>query len=203
MPAEFLLIGDHPGADFLNTRAGVGDATREYIEDGAAFVRWLAAAGVLPEADVRSLPKNFSAAQLDQAARQARELREWVRGFLDRWSAATPAAKPVELRRKLQPLLDACVYRRVINVEEAPLLEWVPVIEQPAALVALVASIVVDLVVNEKPSSFKRCIGHGCSLSFVDRTKSQRRHYCSAALCGNRAKVAAFRARQGHAVSGS
>lgn len=202
MPSEFLLIGDHPGADFLNTRAGAGDATREYIDDGAAFVRWLADAGMLPAAEARRLPKIFSAAQLDQTARQARELREWVRDFLERWSVATSTAMPADLRRKLQPLLDACAYRRVIDVEEAPRLAWVPVLDQPAALVGLVASAVADLVVNEKPSSFKRCIGHGCSLSFVDRTKSQRRLYCSAALCGNRAKVAAFRARRGRTPPG-
>jgi predicted RNA-binding Zn ribbon-like protein len=42
----------------------------------------------------------------------------------------------------------------------------------------------------------KRCEGAECTLWFVDRTKAHRRRFCSATACGNRDKVAAFRARQ-------
>ena len=47
-----------------------------------------------------------------------------------------------------------------------------------------------------QPALIKRCAGTDCSLWFVDRTKAHGRMFCSAAACGNRAKVAAFRQRQ-------
>jgi predicted RNA-binding Zn ribbon-like protein len=50
--------------------------------------------------------------------------------------------------------------------------------------------------VTERPALVKRRTGPGCTLWFVDRTKSHGRVFCSATACGNRAKVAAFRDRQ-------
>lgn len=42
----------------------------------------------------------------------------------------------------------------------------------------------------------RKCECEDCTLMFHDRTKSHRRRWCSMALCGNRMKVAAYRARQ-------
>jgi predicted RNA-binding Zn ribbon-like protein len=55
---------------------------------------------------------------------------------------------------------------------------------------------IASLVATEPPALVKRCAGPGCILWFVDRTKAHRRVFCSATVCGNRAKVAAFRERQ-------
>jgi predicted RNA-binding Zn ribbon-like protein len=69
-------------------------------------------------------------------------------------------------------------------------------IDSPGALVALVATQLATLLANEDPELIRDCAGTGCTLTFVDRTKAHRRQFCSAAACGNRAKVAAFRSRQ-------
>jgi len=63
-------------------------------------------------------------------------------------------------------------------------------------LMAIVAVQIASLMTSEEPALVKRCAGPACTLSFLDRTKSHRRAFCSAAACGNRAKVAAFRERQ-------
>jgi predicted RNA-binding Zn ribbon-like protein len=42
----------------------------------------------------------------------------------------------------------------------------------------------------------RECEGSVCSLLFLDRTKAHGRRWCSMALCGNRAKAAAHRARR-------
>jgi predicted RNA-binding Zn ribbon-like protein len=42
----------------------------------------------------------------------------------------------------------------------------------------------------------RQCESTDCTLWFYDRTKSHHRRWCSMSMCGNRAKVAAFRARQ-------
>jgi predicted RNA-binding Zn ribbon-like protein len=63
-------------------------------------------------------------------------------------------------------------------------------------LIALVALKLAELVANENPALVKSCAGAGCTLRFLDKTKGHRRLFCSAAACGNRTKVAAFRERQ-------
>ena len=68
-------------------------------------------------------------------------------------------------------------------------------IETGAALIALRTHQLADLITKENPSLIKRCMGAGCSLWFLDRTKAHRRAFCCPTACGNRAKVAAFRER--------
>jgi predicted RNA-binding Zn ribbon-like protein len=63
-------------------------------------------------------------------------------------------------------------------------------------LLGLVALQVARLITEEAPALIKPCAGPDCTLWFRDRTKAHRRLFCSAAACGNRAKVAAFRERQ-------
>jgi predicted RNA-binding Zn ribbon-like protein len=69
-------------------------------------------------------------------------------------------------------------------------------IESADALAAVVAAQIASFVATEQPGLVKRCVGPGCTLWFVDRTKRHSRLFCSATACGNRAKVAAFRERQ-------
>jgi len=71
--------------------------------------------------------------------------------------------------------------RRVGSVESL----LVPVAE---ALASLLAQGDFELV--------RKCESSDCTLWFHDHTKSHRRRWCSMAQCGNRMKVAAFRARQ-------
>jgi predicted RNA-binding Zn ribbon-like protein len=64
-----------------------------------------------------------------------------------------------------------------------------------AALVP-VAEAVARLLAEGDFKLVRKCESADCTLWFHDRTKSHHRRWCSMALCGNRAKVAAFRARQ-------
>jgi predicted RNA-binding Zn ribbon-like protein len=84
----------------------------------------------------------------------------------------------------------------VISTEEGLDLLERPSLDSPEDLVALIALQVATLITQENPELVKSCAGENCSLWFVDRTKAHRRIFCSAAACGNRAKVAAFRQRQ-------
>ena len=68
---------------------------------------------------------------------------------------------------------------------------WQLQLARPEALLALTAGAVSSLIAHEDPALVRHCAGRNCTLWFVDRTKAHRRIYCSAAVCGNRAKVAA------------
>jgi predicted RNA-binding Zn ribbon-like protein len=66
----------------------------------------------------------------------------------------------------------------------------------PGEILAMLAGSIASLIAEEDPALVKRCAGSGCTLRFLDRTRAHRRRFCSVATCGNREKVAAFRARQ-------
>ena len=57
-----------------------------------------------------------------------------------------------------------------------------------------------DLLTGADHSLIHQCAGVSCTLLFYDRTKNHRQHCCSVVVCGNRAKVAACRARQSKAT---
>ena len=49
----------------------------------------------------------------------------------------------------------------------------------------------------------RKCEDNKCVLWFYDRTKSHKRRWCSMAICGNRAKVAAHRKRPKRGIPAS
>jgi predicted RNA-binding Zn ribbon-like protein len=63
-------------------------------------------------------------------------------------------------------------------------------------LLVPVAEAMAELLETGDYQLVRRCENPNCTLLFYDRTKSHRRRWCSMAICGNRMKVAAFRARQ-------
>ena len=65
----------------------------------------------------------------------------------------------------------------------------------PEQLLQPLAEAIADLVCNEDFRLIRTCEGKACVLLFLDKTKSHARRWCSMALCGNRAKAAAHRAR--------
>ena len=67
--------------------------------------------------------------------------------------------------------------------------------ETVEAFLAPVAEAVADLLANVNFDLFRHCEGDTCVLWFYDHTKGHRRRWCTTTGCGNRAKVAAFRAR--------
>ena len=65
----------------------------------------------------------------------------------------------------------------------------------PGQLLQPIAEAIADLVCNADFRLIRACEGTACTLMFLDRTKSHARRWCSMAVCGNRAKAAAHRAR--------
>ena len=143
-----------------------------------------------------TLKRRFGAAALDAAAVQARDLREWAREWIARWQETPGEVYRAELRRLNQLLVRAACYPEVITTKDGFQLAERWRIDSADELIAVVAAQIASLVATEQPGLVKRCAGPGCTLWFVDRTKAHSRVFCSAAACGNRAKVAAFRERQ-------
>jgi predicted RNA-binding Zn ribbon-like protein len=191
--SAFLFVGDHLALDLLNTVVGEGDGRQELLCDAASLKEWVAHAPWTTE--VTSLlagPKRPGewAAALDQV----RAVRELGRELVAAWQDDS-LTEPMLAR--LRGWMQQVTYHRGLQWHGGELSPcWVPQLPGPQALAGLLAGAFGDLLAEARPESVRSCAGAGCSLRFLDRTKAQRRVYCSAALCGNRAKVAAFRARQ-------
>ena len=191
-----LFIGSHPAADFLNTAFDPHGEHVEIIGDGKSLLDWLQAAGVLDAEQSARLSRKLGAKGLDAAATEVRKLREWARAWLMRWRAAPGRDYSPEIANLNKLLEHLNVRHEVARTRQG--LERVSRFQIGTVdeLLAVLASQLGDLLTQEDPGLLKSCSGDGCTLWFLDRTKAHRRMFCSAAACGNRAKVAAFRERQ-------
>lgn len=182
--------------DFLNTRCVPHGEAVEWIGSGRAFLDWLASVELLDRAVAARLKRRFGPEVLDAVAVEARRIREWARGWIARWREAPHADYSREVAHLNALLARATTRREVAVVDGALRLAERNPIESLDELNALLAVQIALLITNEDPALVKQCADADCTLSFLDRTKSHRRMFCSAAACGNRAKVAAFRERR-------
>ena len=191
-----LFLAGHLALDFLNTALTPDGVPVELIGDGRALVDWLVAANLVDAGAATQLSRRLGKAGVDQLAARARELRGWAADWLARWRVAPGASYAPELRRLNDWLAGASVRRQLARRGDRFVLVEQRAADGPDDLLGELARHIAELVMNAEPALVKRCDGAGCTLWFLDRTKGHRRRFCSVAACGNRDKVAAFRARQ-------
>jgi predicted RNA-binding Zn ribbon-like protein len=203
-----LFIAGPLGIDFLNSVAIPVDSVVDWIGNGKDYLDWLGQAGLLTSNDVSIIRSNFSIGELDDIARQARELREWFRDFVK-----THKGKPLvpTALTKLKPLNDllgsdhvhwSIVPKAARDKSEGPLPPIFRLQPQrrwrtPESLLAPVAEEIAKVICSTDFACIKACEGVNCILFFHDDTPRHRRRWCSMAICGNRAKQKAYRKRSG------
>jgi predicted RNA-binding Zn ribbon-like protein len=192
------LIGlaDDPALDFVNSTAVPTHERVELIQDGRSYLDWLGHAGLLDESDQAAARARFPSAELDAAAAQAVDLREWLRPVIAVWASRAPDADiPGPVRSRLDDILrhDRGYYRLPSDSsrELARARHW----HTSQQLLVPVAEAAARLLTTGDRSLVRQCEGPTCTLWFYDRTKSHRRRWCSMAVCGNRAKARAHRER--------
>jgi predicted RNA-binding Zn ribbon-like protein len=185
-PATPLFVADDVALDFLNTEYGPPEDRHECLASDQQVLEWLARAGLTAGVDDATGRRGAVLAA-------ALELRATARKLVE--------------RRKTGSTGDVSELNRVLalgNVYQE--LVWkkgqLPKIHQhrregglEAVLVPL-AEAIARLLAEGDFELVRKCESTDCTLWFYDRTKSHHRRWCSMATCGNRAKVAAFRARQ-------
>jgi predicted RNA-binding Zn ribbon-like protein len=191
-----LFLGNHPALDFLNTSLYSRGKRFDLISDGQSFVAWLVDAAFLDPSTASKIKRRFDREALDAAASEAGTLREWVGDWISRWRNAPGADYRIEVRRLNRLLERARSYQEAVYTKNNMKLFERCHFDTADELIALVTEQVALLLTSESPALVKRCAGAGCTLWFLDRTKAHGRMFCSSRVCGNRAKVAAFRDRQ-------
>jgi len=198
LPAIF--VADAPGLDFLNSVATPVDEEVDWISDGEGLLAWLEQAGLVPRSALAVIRSNSTPAERDAVAAQARALREWFRGFVRKRKGRSLVARDLRELEPLNQLLErdarygeiiADVTDGVTTFEFRASRRW----ESPESLLMPIAEVLAKLVCDEDFTLVKACEGPRCTLLFADHTRGHARRWCSMAICGNRAKVAAHRKR--------
>jgi predicted RNA-binding Zn ribbon-like protein len=199
MSDKAFFIGDHAALDFLNTIAAPRGEVIEFIADGDAYLSWLVDADLLGIDDRQALQTKFGRTGLDRVANEARKLREWFRQLIAKpmGAKAMRSLSPQETIATLNEILSLGSTHRALEADAKRLvLREKRGYTNARQLLVPVAEAISELLTADEQSLIKRCANPNCTMWFFDRTKAHRRLFCSAAVCGNRAKVAAFRERQ-------
>lgn len=166
-------------ADLVNTYSPV--YKREDLSDSSALEAFLQDREVDSEAPVGE-------EELDQV--------RWLRGRLRDVFAAPHEAAAAHVLNGL--LADS---HASLRLTRRPDESWqLRVVTEPATLgQRLSAETAMALAVVIAAGGFHRlgvCAGEKCQDVFVDTSRNRSRRFCSPAVCGNRASIAAYRSRQ-------
>lgn len=186
---DFLLLGNHPFLDFMNTLPIIGGEPVELIGDGGSYLNLL---GRL-DLETRPAVRRFEDQEISLMATQAREMREDFRLFLiannggdlqptdfekvNRWFAKMGV--PAITQRHGQIVLD---YQSKESESLAPEL-----------FVILRSGL--ELITSPALLKVRKCANPQCVLWYLDTTKSRTRRWCSMSMCGNVEKARSFRQR--------
>ena len=187
VPTQFSgpMVGDHPALNLVNTVAMVDGKRVDFLQSDADVLAWLAAQGF-------TIPKS-SFVRPPTLLPTARRLRALVKGAV----LHRKAGQSVRMNG-LNTLLRAGAGRPVLLADQHGHLELSRSWRHDSAEQTLgpIIESAADFIANADFDLVRPCEDAHCVLWFYDRTKSHHRRWCSVSTCGNRNKVAAFRARQ-------
>ncbi|HUO92818.1 MAG TPA: CGNR zinc finger domain-containing protein [Rhizomicrobium sp.] len=193
-----IFVGDADALDFLNSIATPVDTPVDWIDSGEALLAWLEQARLVPAEVLKKMRDEALPGELDKVALQARDLREWFRGFVRAHKGRPLTLKSLGELAPLNRLLERDEMFNRIAMEREParfVLQVARRWRSPEALLLSIGEALARFVCTEDFSHVKACEGPACTLLFADHTRGRARRWCSMALCGNRAKQAAHRER--------
>lgn len=190
-----MLIGGHGALDFLNSVFTPADEAIDLLGSGQALGDWLQASAVLP-AGLCEVVRRLGRPRADALAADARALREWFRGAVQRWaSRGATALKAADLDYLNVCMAQGPLRRQLVTSPQGLALQTQDAGADAQAVLAALAALCADLLVAQMHEQVRRCENPACTLWFADNKRGPRRRWCSMAACGNRHKVAAHRAR--------
>jgi predicted RNA-binding Zn ribbon-like protein len=195
-----IFIADSRGLDFLNSVATPVDTEVDWIADGEGLVEWLAQAKFVPANELDEIKARAKPAELDRVAAEARELREWCRGFVRKHMGKSLKPGALAELAPLNRLLArdesfSQIHRHHNDGGDHLKLYRTRHWRSAESLLLPLGEALAQFICEENFSDVKACEGTGCTLMFADHTRRRARRWCSMAICGNRAKQAAHRER--------
>jgi predicted RNA-binding Zn ribbon-like protein len=164
--------------DFVATVAERGTTHLEHLVAPADLAEWVAQAGIVDG------PVAVSAAGLERAKAVREALYALVAAAIERRPAPADALAAVNAAAAAPPptpVMTPGGLRREGDL---------------GAVLSALSRTALELLGGPERSRLKWCAAERCTRPFVDRSRGGRRRWCGMAGCGDRAKAAAYRARQ-------
>lgn len=168
--------------DLLNTTPFDGSTRQDMIATPEACARWIVAARLSPDA-APTEPEKLQA------------FRDILRGTVDHLRSST--SLPADVVATVNAHLRATVVRFALVQDGSGLRLEETLDPGPEGSAGIVAEDFARFVCDHEPERLKRCSNPACTMVFYDRGKNNARRWCTMSLCGNRDKVARYRARHG------
>jgi predicted RNA-binding Zn ribbon-like protein len=197
--APFLFVGEHVALDFANTLMAAEGEPVETLVFFADVLRWLEMTKLISKPEKQMFAAGLAgAAAQGRLLDQIRELRGHWKHNLERLISGKDATDELvgQINRHLKEDLSWQILNRqgkmhIFRVDR----EHVS-LDVGKKILAILAGRMADFLAAADLKYLRRCAGPDCVLFFYDTTKSHRRQWCSMAICGNRHKVAKFRAKK-------
>lgn len=195
-PPRFELIADNVALDFVNTVDNRNTNPKELIESYNDLLRFAEDSGVLQHGLVDNLiERSYVAADRAQNVLiRAREMREAMHQVFRAILEKKPVP-PAALARVNADAQSAAARMSVVPGKSG--FEWryddfgsFDVVMWPIVRAA------VDLLASDQLQYVRSCSAKTCDWLFLDTSKNHHRRWCDMKVCGNRAKVRRFYARQ-------
>ena len=183
------FLGGTPWLDLANSSFTLDGQAFDFLSDDANFARWSEAAGFA----VESRKSDF-----ERLA--ALRLRGLVRAvFATLIEGNSPSLDQVAEINEL--LNNRTIQERLRLADGRAELDLCEQVDGPEVATRL-ASDLANFLDDYEPDRLKSCDGPTCAMVFYDRGKNNRRRWCTMSICGNRDKVANYRARKSQAEAG-
>lgn len=193
--ADFLFLANDASLDFVNTEVMLAGARVDLLRNFEDLMRWFEQASLAAMPNLHGFAKVWTPTPEAKAAfREVRALRTTLRNSVERVATGgtIPNALAGMLTEKMQqPRLATDVIYSLGRLTTRP--RWI--LEKPKDLLVVLAHQAANFFATANYSSLRKCENPDCLLYFCDTSKNHTRRWCSMDLCGNRAKVAAFRKR--------
>lgn len=175
------FVGSRLWIDFLNSAPAISG---DLIATPEGLSRWFSVAGMQRRTDAKT-----SAQDVAGALHLRQKLSEMFEALRERRLPASSAV--AEINRLLA---GAPTIRQLKTVEGQIIVQERAADGVPEGLIRIAADLA-DFIADHDAARLRHCSNPECNMVFYDTARNATRRWCSMSLCGNRNKVAAFRAR--------
>ena len=180
----FPFFGGRLWLDLLNTTMRSGEARRDLIANEDSFAQWLQAAGLHID----------RAKSLSALKSEVHSFRETLRAAFE--GLSMQHSLPGAVMAAINQRLDAGCAKLHLHQDMSGVRLQEIFDPGTAGPCGVIASDFARFVCNSESARLRRCSNPVCTMVFYDTSKNNTRRWCTMSICGNRDKVARFRARK-------
>ena len=183
-PEKFYVIGNNLALDFINTV--------NYELTLENLLSWAIAVNLVKVSEAEHLSEKWNEEQMTEISLFRERLREVVINLVNKKNI--PSEEISWINRILR---EKGGYPELSVTEEGFSKSIRIDLSEPNKILIPITESFVDLICYGQLNLLRKCERTDCILYFYDTTKNHKRRWCSMAICGNRAKVAAFYKKKG------